>query len=404
LAALAGGKLGDKDRQVVDKLLNIYFLGQLLDLPTLHAVLEQYGVKGNTLQIKYNKLLENMGHRDFIGIFESFFVQHIGGRLEEMCWKDPSVWSKTRVTAVLDDSVFKQWLKGLLGNDAHYGCFFSGQTKSTVYGFKVACFGLVVDGAYHPMFLGFVPKKTPGAAKKAAEGLVGRWGGFVRGLEKKGLFLPWTAFSCDNGYNDVGLSAACGENYLDYIGVPKTNHYFIVGGQRGKLSALIDGFGEKEAGYLQQCGADNVPAAPFTIRYRAYYEAQGREVVLLLFRLGGSKKITAVYTDNLHMFAKTLRRHWFDRTYIEQFFKLLKHSMKIQCTITTTKDAFENKLYMFMFLGLYLQLFVRHARKRSDFGLARDIGLEGLKRQLIFKSNAKDILGGLLGRPFAKEG
>ena len=70
--------------------------------------------------------------------------------------------------------------------------------------------------------------------------------------------------------------------------------------------------------------------------------------------------------------------------------------MKIQNTLVKTKITFENKLYIFMFLGLYLQLFVKYIRTQFDFGLKRKIGLEALKRQLIFNSKLSDMLNELL--------
>ena len=73
------------------------------------------------------------------------------------------------------------------------------------------------------------------------------------------------------------------------------------------------------------------------MRFRAFYDSQNREVVLLAFRLNGSKKVSIIYATDKNIKGKTLRRHWFQRTYIEQFFKLLKHYLLIQKSITTPK-------------------------------------------------------------------
>ena len=70
--------------------------------------------------------------------------------------------------------------------------------------------------------------------------------------------------------------------------------------------------------------------------------------------------------------------------------------MKIQYTIIKTKEAFEKKVSVFMFLGFYLQLFVRYVRKQFNFGLKRKPGLEAIKRHLIFNSDINKLLEGLL--------
>ena len=70
--------------------------------------------------------------------------------------------------------------------------------------------------------------------------------------------------------------------------------------------------------------------------------------------------------------------------------------MKIQNTIIKSKDAFEKKISVFMFLGFYLQLFVQCARKQFNFGLKRKIGLEAIKRHIIFNQNVSQLLDDLL--------
>ena len=70
--------------------------------------------------------------------------------------------------------------------------------------------------------------------------------------------------------------------------------------------------------------------------------------------------------------------------------------MKIQNTIIKSKDAFEKKISVFMFVGFYLQLFVHCARKQFNFGLKRKIGLEAIKRHIIFHSDISKLLDELL--------
>ena len=71
------------------------------------------------------------------------------------------------------------------------------------------------------------------------------------------------------------------------------------------------------------------------------------------------------------------RRHWFARTYIEQFFKILKHILKIQQTTTKTKQAFEIKLLRFFFVALHVQKLIKIIRKKmKDFAKKRFIALQ----------------------------
>ena len=120
---------------------------------------------------------------------------------------------------------------------------------------------------------------------------------------------------------------------------------------------------------------------PFVIRVKAtYHSKDNQKVVLLFFRLNGSKKASVIYSTNKNIFAHTLRRHWFNRTYIEQFFKLLKHVLKIQEARTNTKIDFEIKLFRFMFMALEAQKLIRFIR--SQIPSYKNKGFIFLQRQL----------------------
>ena len=58
------------------------------------------------------------------------------------------------------------------------------------------------------------------------------------------------------------------------------------------------------------------------------------------------------------LFAKTLRRHWFQRTYIEQFFILLKHTLQVSQVTTGAKNDFVLKIFRFFFIALHAQKLV----------------------------------------------
>ncbi|MFN0202003.1 MAG: hypothetical protein ACKVTZ_10810 [Bacteroidia bacterium] len=132
----------------------------------------------------------------------------------------------------------------------------------------------------------------------------------------------------------------------------------------------------------------------FTYRLKAYYCSQKKDVILLAFRLNGSKKVSVIYTTHLSIHAKTLRRHWFQRTYIEQFFKMLKHVLKIQEARVSTKDDFEIKLLRFAYVAWHGQQLVKFLRKKiKDFA---KMGLIAIQRILASDKDFFDLLQNIL--------
>lgn len=87
------------------KLLNIFFLGQLVGLPTLHSILQHYDISSNKHQIDYKELCKKLTYNNIHRIFESVFEQQLLEVLDKMSQKDSSCWSRELVTALLDDSV-----------------------------------------------------------------------------------------------------------------------------------------------------------------------------------------------------------------------------------------------------------------------------------------------------------
>lgn len=376
---LEGLVLTPKESKQLKKILNVFLLGQLVGLPTLHSILQKHGVRSNIHQINFKSLCKNITINKIRRIYESIFELQIRDALKKMSEKDSSCWSRELVTAVLDDSIFKQWLNSQDPEKdfEHYlGKFFSGQFMTAVYGFKVVTFALCIEGVLYPLYFDFVKKKVeghpvPDKATEVAQKLVNKWGLFVKKMEKEGIYLPKIHFSCDSGYNNVALSNTCFDNNLVYISVPKKSHTFEIEDAKGHVTKLklsdwiTDTFLEAEKRHLQkEKNVENAQKTPFVYRFRAHYCSQNREVTLLAFRLNGSKKVSVIYTTDKNIFAKTLRRHWFQRTYIEQFFKLLKHVLKIQEARTKTKNDFEGKLWRFAFIALHAQRVVRFLRKR----------------------------------------
>lgn len=387
------------------KLLRIFYLGQLLGLPTLHSILRQYDISSNKHQIDYTELCNKLTNSVLHKLFESIFENEVLGVLQQMCEKDSCCWSRELVTALLDDSIFKQWHNRqatAADLEACWGKFFSGQFMASVYGFKVVTFALSIDGIVYPLYFDFVKKKQSEIDKvdtqtQIAAKLVEKWGLLVKKASKKGILIPVLRFSCDSGYSDVGLSNACFDNNLTYISVPKKSHMFEITDKTGhstktNLANWIEKvfIVEEQKHELAQAQLPKKNKKPFFYRFRAFYCTQKRQVTLLAFRLNGSKKVSIIYSTDKNIHAKSLRRHWFQRTYIEQFFKLLKHVFKIQDARVKTKKAFHTKLCRFAFVALHAQKLIKHLRKKIK-GF-HQYGFISIRRMLIKEGIIDDLL------------
>jgi hypothetical protein len=335
----------------------VFFLGQLVGLPTLQSILTKFGLS-NKLQVNSKKLYKKLTINKIRLIFEYVFESQVVDLLQNMALKDSSIWSKKRVTAILDDSIFRQWLSESGRKSEEYGSFFSGQYKSVVFGFKVVCFGLYIEDVFYPLYFDFVKKKkikkeqkaskTPskkGRSKKSkkekvknesievAKKLLARWERLKAKLTKNKVPIPPIHFSCDNGYNNISLSDTCSKKTINliYISVPRKNNVFIIDNKKMKLSEWIQTvFLVKEKEHKEsQKSFKECEKTPFSLRIKGFYKCQNRIVTLLFFRLNGSKKVSVIYTPNETIFTKTLRRHWFSRTYIEQFFKITRKNLKL---------------------------------------------------------------------------
>lgn len=346
-----------------------------MDLPTLHSILSEYEIKSSKTFSCFNKLYKDLTVSVLMKCFEQVFELEIATKFRELNSKHKSCLSRELVTVVLDDSVFKQWLGAFkVGEsfDSCYGCFFSGQFKSSVYGFKDCCIGVVIDKVYYPMYFEYTPKQKKEEGDEYSVGittaikLVERFGLFYEGLKTNSIDLGNLKFSVDNGYSHMALAKICKKNHLDYISVPKKSHTFLINGQKFILSKWIETefLQLEEEHNLKQERLQKEQQEPFIYRFKGFYCSKKTSVVLLAFRLNGSKKVSIIYTTAKDEKAKTLRRHWFQRTYIEQFYKIMKHVLKIQESRTRDKDSFSYKFLRFAFIGLHIQKLVRFIRKR----------------------------------------
>lgn len=376
-----------------------------MDLPTLNSILLTNDFNNNRPCIRFKLLYKNLKINDIIGFFENYFEQNLLNKFQELSDKHRSCLSRDLVTVVLDESVFKQWLSSFkegVDFEEHYASFFSGQYKRTVYGFKNSCLGVVIDGIYYPLYFDYVRKGKKqkndknSSTIKTAINIINRFGALKAQFEEDEGGLGSLHLSADSGYNNSDFIACCTEHDLIYIGVPSKSHNFEIDGSKIKLNEWVSTvFLPLEIAYNEeQKHLSKEKQKPFQLRFKGYYTSKKQKVTLLAFRLNGSKNVSIIYSTSDTIYAKTLRRHWFQRTYIEQFFKIIKHVLKIQESRTTDKNKFTFKFLRFAFMALHIQLLVRYIRKEMKCWSKK--GFISIQRIIRLDKDFDDLLQSIL--------
>ncbi len=321
----------------------------------LKQVLTAYGIKSSNFYRLYNLL----SFADLTNLSANLFEHCVSEPLIKLGKQSESTWSRKKSTYVIDASIFKTWLKQA---DSEYYCkFFSGQTGKVEYGYKLTLGGIVIGDTFYPLVF-FIASKNFNDSE-VAQTILPILHQFTQKLEKQHdlSFGKWY-LSVDSGYSHPDLISQTQELDIEMICVPTKSHLFEIDGQKINLKNYItQEFLEQELEYYKK--NDRKTAPPFTLRKNAKYKCRDMDVVLLFFRLAGSNKVSVVYTMELNIKAKTLRRHWFQRTYIEQFFRICKHSLKIAASTYSNVDDFIRKICLF-FLKAIFALQIRNACRK----------------------------------------
>ena len=302
------------------------------------------------------------------------------GRLLEVGQKSEATWSRMNVTLVIDSSIYKQILSR--GDDIpEFDKFFSGQYHATVYGFRLTLIGLVIGTQFYPIQFSISSKEqTELTVAKTLLADVKRSLEFL--TTSRSITFPNLFLSVDNGFCSPELFEA--DEEITVISVPKKSWGFDIDGQNMNLKQHIERVLEDER-------TSQTPVFP--LRKRAVGKTLG-EVVLLFFRLNTSPKISVIVTDQLEIFAKTLRRRWFQRTYIEQFFRCSKHTLNIQSTKSTTASEFDRKISLNFLKVLVCQTFTTCCR--DHFVLLHAWSFEKIRTHAIYDQVDQTFLEELL--------
>lgn len=323
----------------------------------LKQVLIAYGIKSSNFYRLYNKL----SYKDLTNLSACLFQDYAKEPLIKLGQQSESSWSRHRATYVIDASIFKIWLKE--ADSELYNTYFSGQTKKAEYGFKLTLAGIAIDDTFYPISFCVSHKKIKDhELAKITLDIVHK---FTEDLKKTHnlKFGKWY-LSVDSGYSSDELIAYVEELCIEIICVPKKNQLFKIGKNSISFKKFIkEIFLKKEEEYYKK--NDKETSRPFTMRVKGFYKCRNKEVVFLFFRLKDSKKVSIIYTTDLNIKEKTLRRHWFQRTHIEQFFRFCKHTLKIQESTYSTLDDFIRKVCLFFIKAIFVTKIKNECRKRK---------------------------------------
>ena len=380
-------KNDERTKRKIQKVLLLLLVGEFYGMNTLNKILTNYGVKGND----YQQLWQRLSCRELLGMMNEWLWQLFSVEFCKRLLQSGSTQSRQKLTLVIDGSIFKQWLvEEEFGK--YFAKYYSGQYKNAVYGFNVLLCGMVIGEVFYPLHfqLRLKSEKDPEVAKRILSKVHKKLNELA---SSQGVKLPTLYLSVDSGFRSKDLVAYCESCKIIYIGVPKVGHLINFGDRRMKISDLKTEYVEREAEYIAQNGID---AEPFVWRIRVWYKCMDREVTLLLFRLKGSKKVSVIFSPDLDIKAKTMRRHWFERTKIELLFRMIKNDFKIQQITVRNRLGFMKKLALALVKSVYAQLLTQRVKK-TDISIRR-LGFNGIRQLLIFNQIDKEWLDDLVSK------
>ncbi len=374
LSEISESDLSGLDKSLFQKTLILLLVGEFFGCHTLNQILSVEMVKSGT----WHTRLASLTYRQIELAVCAILKEEALNALTDLAKKSESSWSRAAVSLVIDDSIFKQWLThGKLdpATTEYFDRYFSGQSKSVVYGFRITLCGLAIDDTFYPMYF-TLTKKTDNTRQIACDLLNQAHKDITLMCKKEKVTLPNLFLSVDSGFHGLELLNLCATFAttilpITLVGVPKNNHIIEIQATketpefRGKLPEFIDTYFKiAEAKFYED---PNNKEEHFTMRLKINYVSVDTELIILIFRFKKSQKVSVIYTTDLNIKAKTLRHRWFQRTHIEQFFRLLKDTLKIQLSKSTDKNGFVKKFCIKLFQALHIQLFRNYCRRRFRY-------------------------------------
>ena len=370
--------LDGKARSKVCKLLFLLIIGEQYGHHTLRSILDSLGVSSNN----YQKVWQKISCQTIIRVANAYFSFVLSSRLQALGEKSISTHSRANITLIIDGSVFKQWLENELFGK-YYAKYFSGQTHRCEYGFHLILLGISIGEDFYPFRFHILRKDKGQTAKSVACKLLQKAHSFLANLASCHS-ISWGKLylSIDSGFRCPKLLEYCEQFDIAPIVACTKSHNYIIDGQKAKLSTHIEQLYKKKEEEHKKQYADNQKEAPaFVLRVKAYYSCMKKWVILVFFRVNHSKKVSVVFTTYLLAQAKTVRRRFFQRVKIEQFFRFVKHTLKIQQSTSKNFIGFLKKVALFFLKAVLCLAFQKKYRKMR--GANKKWGFERIRRYIM---------------------
>jgi hypothetical protein len=401
LSEISESDLVGLDKSLFQKTQILLLVGEFFGCHTLNQILSVAMVKSGTWPTR----LASLTYRQIELAVCAILKEAALNALTELAKKSESSWSRAAVSLVIDDSIFKLWLTHGKVDPAtaeYFDRYFSGQSKSVVYGFRITLCGLAIEDTFYPMYFALT-KKTDNTRQIACDLLNQAHKDITSMCKKEKVTIPNLFLSVDSGFHGLELLNLCATFAtttlpITLVCVPKNNHIIEIQATkdtpefRGKLPEFIDKYFKiAEAKFYED---PNNKDEHFTMRLKINYVSVDTELIILIFRFKKSQKVSVIYTTDLNIKAKTLRHRWFQRTHIEQFFRILKDTLKIQLSKSTDKNGFVKKFCIKLFQALHIQLFRNYCRKR--FRYFRKMAFPTIRLLMIANLDIYEILKNML--------
>lgn len=381
--------LSPRERGKVHKVVCLQLIGTLYGANNLTDLSAICGIKSN----KASKIWQTLSHTQIQTLFNHAARAAFSEQFLALCRQSDASQSRAEATIVGDDSIFKHWFSDEEVGE-YFARFFSGQSKSVVYGFCVNLAGIVLKDTFYPLVFSLVKRKESSKAILQAnlEEIKGYLDQLIDQANKESqtpIKLPQLYLSVDSGLSDPNIIKWCEDKAIIFIGVVEKTHIFTTGwGAKGNFNdVLLPNFLREESFFYAD---KNNKGKPFTLRMRLYYRYLDKQVTVLLFRFNKSKTVSIIFSTDKDIKAITLRRRFFQRTHIEQFFRMVKHTLRIAQSTSLDTSSFRKKIALFFLKAIFAFSFRNFCRSR--FKTFKNWGFQKLRRDIIYQNIDKDPL------------
>lgn len=150
----------------------LLIIGELYGLNTFKKILFSIGVTSRNCYKVWGKF----SYKELYGYLSHYLVLQFKESIEELCSKSDSTWSRAGITMIIDETIFKTWLKSKEKDELFsifFGKYFSGQTHKSEYGFRYSLSGVSIGEKFYPLY--FSPLKKGGSVQSKLKKQSKKW-------------------------------------------------------------------------------------------------------------------------------------------------------------------------------------------------------------------------------------